>query len=172
MRLFLVVLSMLVFSLSAFANGEGWLNPKDIKTYFPQKHKNTVMMRHAFERWSKVTKDKVIFVYTNNPEDADLEIVFDKTANYHGSDKAIGVTHKRYIEGKKIIHATIHIADYTNDGRELSRDEVFTVMLHEIGHAIGLDHVNDPNSIMNPYCDVIMEITDSDIRQLRLIYGK
>lgn len=171
-RVFLIFLSMIVFSLSALASGEGWVNPTNIRTYIPPRHQNTQMMRHAFERWSKVTGDKVVFVYTNNPGMSDLEVVFDRSADYLNSDKTIGLTNKKYIEGKKIVHATIHIADHTKNGRFLSDDEVFTVMLHEIGHALGLEHVNDPKAIMNPYCDVAMEITESDMKQLNNIYEK
>ncbi len=173
-RVFLIFLVVVASAMGVFAQGEGWLNPTSIKTYIPPKHHNTLMMKHAFERWSKVTKNKIIFVYTNDSKQADMEVVFlEKINNAAAGGKAIGLTHRTYIQGKKIVHATVYIADKSpNDNSEhLDKDIIFTTMLHEIGHALGLEHVDDPNAIMNPYADVIMEISDSDMKQLYRIYN-
>jgi len=174
-RLFFVFLLIFICCTNAFAAGEGWVNPKKIRTYIPPRHNYTEMMRHAFERWSSVTSDRVIFVYTNNPGMSDLEVVFvEKLDQSASGGKAIGLTHKKYIEGKKIVHATVYIANKApgDGGRLLHKDIVFTAMLHEIGHAIGLEHVDDPKAIMNPYADVVMEISESDMEQLNEIYGE
>lgn len=46
----------------------------------------------------------------------------------------------------------------------------FAVALHEIGHVIGLDHVNDPSEIMNPVVSAT-ELGDGDKAGAQAIYG-
>jgi hypothetical protein len=41
-----------------------------------------------------------------------------------------------------------------------------TVMLHEIGHLLGLGHVDDPHAVMYPSSGVIGAYTDGDLRGL------
>ena len=51
-----------------------------------------------------------------------------------------------------------------------SVDEFFSVILHEAGHILGLDHSADPNSVMHPIARNLTP-TVSDSRALRTIYG-
>ena len=46
----------------------------------------------------------------------------------------------------------------------------FVVALHEIGHVIGLGHVNDPTQIMNPVVSA-SELGDGDIEGAQVLYG-
>lgn len=50
--------------------------------------------------------------------------------------------------------------------------DIFQVMAHELGHAIGLDHSSVPNSLMNPfYTEAFSGLQADDIAGAQFIYG-
>lgn len=147
-----------------------WFNPRHIKTYIPPNNKRTAMMRRAFAEWTRATKGKFVFRYVTSPNTAQVKVFFvDEIPN---ADREIGLTKFRYTKTNKITHAEVYIAEYTTTGRKLRNNEVYTVMLHEIGHAMGISkHSNDPLSIMYPTENDAQEILKSDIKSLADIYG-
>ena len=152
-----------------------WQFPKNIKTYIQPGHKNSVMMRHAFEEWERVTNHNLGFTFVSSRAVAKIRVEFVKkidTRNQEELDRAIGLT-QIYAppRSKKLLKANIWIADLTQDGRTLSRDEVYTTMLHELGHALGLNHTDDPESVMYPNANVIQEISKADLKRLSDRYG-
>lgn len=147
-----------------------WQFPKKIKTYIPQNNKRTVMMEHAFREWSKVTNDEIIFRYVQSKNTADIIVEFVEVVP--NAEREIGLTRYSYSSRGTLRKATIYIAEKTASGRKLGNDSVYTVMLHEIGHAIGIEeHSKDPYSIMYAIENDVQEILDSDIKTVEKIYG-
>jgi hypothetical protein len=49
---------------------------------------------------------------------------------------------------RRIVSASVTLAFSHSDGHALTSEEVRVLALHELGHAIGLDHTNEAGSIM------------------------
>ena len=189
-KLFLIFSWMIVFGISfmltsyvdaASQRSFKWTNPKGIKTYIPPKHRHTPMMKRAFAEWSRKTNNKIVFRYVGTKTEADIVVrYFDKIEDCGETNNAIGCArytgHSCTQSACKFRFVYIDIADETVNGRDLSdKVEVYTTMLHEIGHAIGLKH-NETNkySIMSvaPNRSVLkQEIDRDDLNQLAEIYG-
>ena len=150
-----------------------WTKPTKIMTYIPKEHKYTAKFKRACAEWSRLTKDGIIFKYVATEKEAQLRVYFVKQIPAElKQDSAAGVTRSRFSTDGKLIYSEIWIADYVKQ-KKLSDDEVYTSMLHELGHAIGLGHSNNPKSIMYPTTEhtKTMEISNEDLKILANKYG-
>lgn len=168
-RFFLfVIFFMLLTPLETFTQPVKWKRPQYIKTYIPKNHKNTTMMKEAFTRWSKHSKGKIKFYFVHSPKIAQIRVNFVDIIPY---DEWAVSTEERMVRRGNKIRSTIYIASSTYSGKKLSRDEIFTIMLHEIGHSLGLPHTKNKMSVMYPTPNAKQEIQTSDIYKLHRLYN-
>lgn len=61
-----------------------------------------------------------------------------------------------------------------DNGERWTRDWFLEVALHELGHALGLDHINNPKALMNPYSSSgrITIPTQYELAIMVPLYGK
>ena len=169
MKKIFVLMLFLMFS-SVITAGETMPRWDDTDfTVYITKNPKSYIMKKAFNRWQQITNDFVTFTYVDNAEAADITSDFVE----HIPGNAVGICWTKYQRGNdnvKIIKATINLANKTKYERILTDDEYYRVMLHEIGHAIGLPHTTSNNSIMRPISDEITNISIDDRKTLEELY--
>ena len=168
-RFFCAVLICILIMPEAFA--ARWRNT-NISVCIVGNNPRNSLMKQAFSEWQTKTNGAVKFYYTNNRNNANIIVTFVQKLNYNqvGSNK-VGVTYSRY-RGDSIVFAHIQMAAQgQNFNKVLPETDVYATMLHEIGHALGLDHSPDRNSIMYYITTGHSELSEVDIKNLKTLYG-
>lgn len=125
----------------------------------------------SIKEWQTLSDNTVRFTFVQSPNQANIVVYFVQKLNgvNQKSGNKIGLTSYNY-RGNTIVFAKIHIsASGQGNTRTLNQDEVYSVMLHEIGHAIGLSHNSNPQSIMY-YASGTNRISNEDIKNLKKEY--
>lgn len=126
----------------------------------------------AFNEWQTKSAGTVRFNYVTNPNSAKIKVSFVDKLHTPEADKNIGYTTLRYI-GNRNIYADVKILQKTVTNQQKSGAEVYPVILHEIGHALGLSgHSKSSNDIMyaNDFTNDV-HLSNRDINTLKAIYS-
>ena len=173
MRKILLIFAILfITSNAAFAvEMIGRWREMPIRVYIEENRRDYLMER-AFRDWESATNRTVEFEFTDNESEADIVVKFiDKVSDK--AENAVGLTYPFVNKEGYFMHALIEIAKYSEHQKiKMSNHTLMKIMRHEIGHAIGLEHTNSPNSIMNPTTDKCLDISKYDIKVLKEIYNQ
>lgn len=162
-------LFVFVMTFVNFANAETKTYPhwtkSPITVYIPKDEKAQTM-RHAFEKWQSMSAGKLKFQFVAKGP-ADIDVAFVEKVD--GSDGPLG-SNKITIKKGMITKAEIRMA--TKGNKKYSNDLVYTTMLHEIGHVLGLqESTRKGSSIMNMPVNENQDILKKDISNLYHVNG-
>ena len=125
------------------------------------------MARDVFGEWSDAGFPlRFTFIYDSSS--ADIAIGWVERFGAEEGQR-IGVTERVQTSAFRIAKASISVANHDSTGRPLSVLAVGGILRHEVGHALGLNHANDPTSVMYRE-SATSTIGTSDRATLRLLY--
>lgn len=176
-RIILGLLLLSGFSLPVMAEGMHW-NKNMVMVYVPQDQEYSPKITGAFREWEGRLGRKIQFFQTSNPRDirlAEIEVQFNQVsgegAKNSGSTNLQGQTNA-FRHGNIVINAVYDEEIEKDPAKKAKNDEeIYRIMLHEVGKVIGLQSSSNPESVM---CDKIEDgqsIQQEDIDNVYQLYG-
>ncbi len=121
-------------------------------------------VRDAFADWA-ATGIPVRFTYVTSPRDADVRVHWTEHL-----DRKTGSTTWRTDRHGWLTDGDITLAMHMSTGMALNAEEMHAIALHEVGHALGLSHSDDPRDIMAALVRVD-QLSPADRATIELLYS-
>lgn len=170
--------------LSAVSGGKGspdivpW--PKGLITYaFDELNPSLpegrfrLEVQAGFDEWSRVTENRVLFIEVAEPRSAQLVVGF-RSGNHNGSESCLDqfsspsqtiahvFTYNRLCLAGAI-HLNLDLAWVVDGSNIKGTYDVRYAILHEVGHVLGLGHIDEPGHIMHTeYIGVVRKLTEQE----------
>jgi hypothetical protein len=126
---------------------------------------NVRRVRDAFDEWSSAGIS-MQFTFATDSADADVHVRWID----HFTGMMQGQTEWTRDGHWWLVNGTITIAVHRNTGEVLDGSAIKALALHEVGHALGLDHTMDATNIMAPHVRVRL-LSEADRATLSLLYS-
>ncbi len=131
-------------------------------------------IRRAMEAWTRVVKVRFAAA-AGAPGTKNVNILFGAGAHgdpypFDGAGKVLAHTFYPAPPNPEPVAGDLHFDD-AEPWRIGSDIDIYSVALHELGHALGLGHSDVPNAVMYPYYRRATDLTPEDIGAVRLLYA-
>jgi len=180
-KILILFFAILICAGSAWALSYPRWAAMPIRVYIPQYGEYSKLMASAFNAWQRTSNNLVRFKFVSKKSEADIYVNFVKQVNC-GSESAVGCAHYGPVHRGYYTQNYIEIGMYelifNSDGSVYGtkpslrpKSNLYGVMIHEVGHTLGLKHSENKDSIMYPIDgNYIQHIMKSDIQTLNGIY--
>lgn len=123
--------------------------PGSINVYI-QPGPNQALAKKAFSEWESKTSQAVPFVFVDSPTYAKIKVSFVDKLNKNSYNGTFQAGNCSYVfDGKYMGGATLSILTVSPSGQPMTQTALYNVLLHEIGHSIGLlGHSTNPSDAM------------------------
>ena len=158
----IIIFSVINFaSCETLSTGPHW--QKNYFTVYVQPGKQySNLMNQAFSTWQSKSYGKLYFLFRYQ-QPADIEVTFSSDKQW--TDTPISSYDLNIYNGNTIANAHLYISD--NIPKDYSNKYINAVMLHSIGHCLGLSDTNRlASGIMYSPVNESLVVTKSDIRKL------
>lgn len=140
---------------------------------------DAMLLRSAFDAWQKLSGGRTKFVYTTQPGSADITCGWESEQKLLTSPNAVGVCWQHSDSKKFMRFAEIKVLTFSEGifghsgaDNQFRKNALTEVCLHEIGHALGLNHSTSENDIMTYHIHAkpLIAPTTRDVSTLNTLY--
>ena len=127
--------------------------------------------KRAFLQWQTKSQNAVSFSFVSNPNDANIIVSFKSNITQASHGDALGITFISHANNY-IRKAQIDIKSVTSTGVKQTPNQIYTVVLHEVGHALGIrGHSKNPYDVMYPSDDNYRNVlSNRDVNTVKYMY--